>query len=169
MMLQEEVIFLGHVVSGEGVKPSPTNISKIMNWPKPKTARQVKQLVAMGSYYRRYVKDFASIVRPMVELTKKGKKFIWTNACDRSFDLLKKALVSADVMGYPLNEAGDFILDVDASDIGIGGILHQVQDGREKVIAYASRALNKAEKNYCVTEKELLSVRYFIEYFRQYL
>ena len=169
MMLQEEVIFLGHVVSGEGVKPSPTNISKIMNWPKPKTARQVKQLVAMGSYYRRYVKDFASIVRPMVELTKKGKKFIWTNACDRSFDLLKKALVSADVMGYPLNEAGDFILDVDASDVGIGGILHQVQDGRERVIAYASRALNKAEKNYCITEKELLAVRYFIEYFRQYL
>ena len=64
------------MISGEGVKPSPTNISKIMNWPKPKTSRQIKQLVAMGSYYRRYVKDFASIVRPMVELTKKGKKFI---------------------------------------------------------------------------------------------
>ena len=63
------VIFLGHVVSGEGVKPSPTDISKIMNWPKPKTARQVKQLVATGFYYRCYVKDFASTVRPMVELT----------------------------------------------------------------------------------------------------
>ena len=72
-------------------------------------------------------------------------------------------------MGYPLNEAGEFVLDVDASDIGIGGILHQVQDGRERVIAYASRALNKAEKNNCITEKELLAVRYFIEYFRQYL
>ena len=73
------------------------------------------------------------------------------------------------VMGNPLNEAGDFILNVDASDKGIGGILHQMQGAHKRVIAYASRSLNKAEKNYCVTEKELLAVRYFIEYFRQYL
>ena len=72
-------------------------------------------------------------------------------------------------MGYPLSDAGEFILDVDASDVGIGRILHQVQDGKAKVIAYASRALNKAERNYCITEKELLAVRFFIEYFRQYL
>ena len=85
MMLQEEVTFLGHVVSGEGVKLSPTNIEKIINWPNPRTARQVKQLVAMGSYYRRYVRDFASIVRPMVDLTKKGKRFAWTAECDKSF------------------------------------------------------------------------------------
>ena len=168
-MLQKEVVFLGHVVSGEGVRPNPTNIEKIMSWPKPKNAKQVKQLVAMGSYYRRYVKDFASMVRPMIDLTKKGKKFIWTEACDRSFDSMKKALVSTDVMGYPVNDGGEFILDVDASDIGIGGILHQIQEGRERVIAYASRALNKAEKNYCITEEELLAVRYFIEHFRQYL
>ena len=168
-MLQREVVFLGHTVSGDGVRPNPTNIEKIASWPKPKTAKQVKQLVAMGSYYRRYVRDFASIVRPMIDLTKKGKKFIWTEACDRSFEQMKKALLSADVMGYPLNEAGDFILDVDASDIGIGGILHQMHGDREKVIAYASRSLNKAEKNYCITEKELLAIRYFIEYYRQYL
>ena len=105
----------------------------------------------------------------MIDLTKKGKKFIWTEACDRSFEQMKKALLSADVMGNPLNEAGDFILDVDASDIGIGGILHQMHGDREKEIAYASRSLNKAEKNYCITEKELLAIRYFIEYYRQYL
>ena len=69
-------------------------------------------------------------------------------------------------MGYPLNDAGEFILDVDVSDIGTGGILHQIQEGRERVIAYASRALNKAERNYCITEKELLAVRFFIEYYR---
>ena len=168
-MLQKEVVFLGHVVSGEGVKPNPVNIIKIIDWPRPKTAKQVKQLVAMGSYYRRYVKNFASLVRPMVELTKKGKRFIWTEACENSFESLKRSLVSTDVMGYPLDNAGSFILDVDSSDVGIGGILHQIQDERERVIAYASRALNKAEKNYCITEKELLAVRFFIEYFRQYL
>ena len=119
----------------------------------------------MGSYYRRYVKNFASLVRPMVELAKKGKKFIWGEVCE------KKALVSTDVMGYPLNDAGQFVLDADTSAVGIGGILQQVQNDRERVIAYASRALNKAEKNYCITitEKELLAVRYCDEYFRQYL
>lgn len=156
-------------MSGEGVKPNPTNIAKIASWPVPKTPRQVKQLVAMGSYYRRYVKNFASMVRPMVELTKKGKKFLWTEACQTAFESMKKALVSTDIMGYPLNDGGEFVLDVDASDLGIGGILHQVQGDRERVIAYASRSLNKAERNYCITEKELLAVRYFIEYFRQYL
>ena len=168
-MLQTEVVFLGNVVTASGVKPNPTNVSKILDWPQPKTAKQIKQFVAMGSYYRRYIKDFATIVRPMVDLTKKGKKFVWNDACSKAFQQLKEALVSSDIMGYPLNNAGQFFLDVDASDVGIGGVLHQVQDGREKVIAYASRALNKAERNYCITEKELLAVRFFIEYFRQYL
>ena len=168
-LLQREVVFLGHVVSGKGVSPSPVNISKIVDWPRPKTPRQVKQLVAMGSYYRRYVKKFAAMVRPMVELTKKKNRFIWSEECEAAFTSLKKALVSSDIMGYPLNDAGSFVLDVDASDQGIGAVLQQIQDGRERVIAYASRSLNKAEKNYCITEKELLAVRFFIEYFRQYL
>ena len=103
------------------------------------------------------------MVRPIVELTEKGKTFIWDAACDRPFVIVKKALISSEVMGYPLNDAGEFVLDVDASDIGIGGILHQVQGERERVIAYASRSLNGAERNYCITEKELLAVRFFIE------
>ena len=168
-LLQKEVVFLGHVVSGEGIKPCPTNITKIIDWPRPKTAKQIRQFVAMGSYYRRYIRGFASIVRPMVELTRNNRKFVWDEACEVAFAALKKALVSSQVMGYPLNDGGDFILDVDASDVGIGGVLHQVQQGKEKVIAYASRALNRAESNYCITEKELLAVRFFIEYFRQYL
>ena len=168
-LLQKEVIFLGHVVSGEGIKPSPTNVTKVVDWPTPKTAKQVKQFVAMASYYRRYVRNFASTARPMVDLTKKGKKFLWSEACEYAFNSLKRALISADVMGYPLNEAGEFILDVDASDLGIGAVLHQVQGGKETVLAYASRSLNKAEANYCITEKELLAARDFIAYFRQYL
>ena len=168
-LLQKEVIFLGHVVSGEGIKPSPTNVTKVVDWPTPKTAKQVKQVVAMASYYRHYVRNFAITARPMVDLTKKEKKFLFSEACENAFNSLKRALISADVMGYPLNEAGEFILDVDASDLGIGAVLHQVQGGKETVIAYASRSLNKAEANYCITEKELLAARYFIEYFPQYL
>ena len=157
------------MVSGEGVQPSPVNLAKVVDWPRPKRAKQVKQFVALGSYYRMFVKDFATLVRPMVELTKKGKKFIWSTACEELFEKLKKELISSHIMGYPMNDAGEFILDVDASDLGIRGILHQVHGERERVIVYASRPLNKAERNYCITEKELLAVRFFIEYFRQYL
>ena len=130
-MLQDSVLFLGHIVSGEGVKPNTTNIAKVVDWPRPKSAKQVRQFAALGPYYRRFVKDFATMVRPMVELTKKGRKFIWNEACERSFQMFKKALISSDVMGYPINEGGEFILDVDASDVGLGGILHQQQEGRE--------------------------------------
>lgn len=83
-LLQKEVVFLGHVVSGEGVKPNPTNIAKIVDWPRPRNAKQIRQFVAMGSYYRRYIKGFASIVRPMVDLTKKGRRFVWDEACEEA-------------------------------------------------------------------------------------
>ena len=143
-MLQEEVTFHEHVVSATCVKPNPVNIANVIEWPVPQTAKQVKQFVAFGSSYRRFVPDFAKIMRPMVELTRKGREFVWTGACQNSFDCLKKLLDGADVMGYPLEGGGSFILDVDASDCGIGGVLQQIQDGRERVITYASRALNKA-------------------------
>ena len=145
-LLQTEVVFLGHVVPGKGVSPSPVNIAKIVDWPRPKTPRQVKQLVAMGSYYRRYVKNFAAMVRPMVELTKKGKRFLWSQECEAAFTDLKKALVSSDIMGYPLDNAGSFVLDVDASDLGIGAVLHQIQQGQEIVIAYASRSFKQGRE-----------------------
>ena len=77
-ILQTEVVFLGHIVSKEGIKPDTSNVEKIVNWPIPQTAKQVKQLVATGSYYRRFVRDFAKIARPMIDLTKKEAPFLWT-------------------------------------------------------------------------------------------
>ena len=168
-MLQTEVVFLGHKVSQNGIKPDPTNIAKIVQWPTPKTAKQVKQFVATGSYYRRFVENYASLARPLINLTKKGAEFVWNEACESAFNKIKEALVSPEVMGYPKNDAGQFYLDVDASGEGIGGVLQQIQDDRERVISYASRGLSKAERNYCITEKELLAVVFFIQYYRQYL
>ena len=85
-----------------------------------------------------------------------------------AFDTLKTTLMGPEVMAYPRDHGG-YILDTDACDFGIGAVLSQIQDGRECVIAYASRTLNKAERNYCVTDKELLAVRHFMVYFKQYL
>lgn len=167
-LLQTEVVFLGHVVSAEGVRPDPANISKIIEWPRPANPKQVKQFVATGSYYRRFVKNFAQTARPLIELTKKDATFQWSDNCEEAFLELKKALIGPDVMGFPRNE-GTFFLDTDASGTGIGSVLSQMQEGRERVIAYASRACSKAERNYCITEQELLALVYFIQYFRQYL
>ncbi len=93
---------------------------------------------------------------------------IWTDACQKSFNSLKGALTGPDVMSLR-RDIGEYILDVDACNVSIGAVLSQVQDGQEKVIAYASRTLSKSESNFCVTDKELLAIRYYVEYFRHYL
>lgn len=167
-LFQKEVSFLGHVINKNGITPNPDNIAKIIDWPIPKTPTEVRQIIGMVSYYRKFIKDFASIVRPLVNLTKKDITFNWTTDCQDAFQKIKELLTGPEIMSFPIME-GEFVLDTDASNYSIGAVLSQVQDGQEKVIAYASRALNKAEINYCVTDKELLAVRYFVEYFRQYL
>lgn len=167
-LLQPEVTFLGHVVSADGVRPNPDNVAKILQWPPPATVTEVRQFLGMASYYRRFICDFASIAKPLVDLTRKNAEFMWTQTCQCAFDSLKQILIGPEIMGYPTDD-GDFILDTDACDVSIGAVLCQVQDGRERVLACASRTLNRAEQNYCVTDKELLALRYFVEYFRQYL
>ncbi|CAC5378800.1 unnamed protein product [Mytilus coruscus] len=108
------------------------------------------------------------IASPMINLTKKSENFVWSPECQESFEKIKDLLMTAPIVAYPADHGG-YILDTDACDTGIGAVLSQVQEGQEKVIAYGSRTLNKAERNYCVTDKELLALRYFIEYYRQYL
>jgi hypothetical protein len=167
-LFQTSVAFLRHVVSAEGVLPNPDNVAKVLQWPRPSSVTEVRQLLGMGSYYRKFIKGFANLARPIVELTKKGRPFIWTDECEKAFVELKKLFTSPEILAYPLDE-GEYILDTDASDSAIGGVLSQVQNGQERVIAYGSRSLNKSERNYCITDKELLALRYFVEYYRQYL
>lgn len=167
-LFEEKVHFLGHIISGEGVCPSPDNVAKILQFAVPKDVSQVRALVGMGSYYRRHIQNFSGMMKPIIDLTKKGKKFVWTEQCQSAFEKLKEALVSPEIMAYPL-DVGEYFLDCDSSDHAIGGVLSQIQGGEERVISYGSKILNKAERNYCVTDKELLALRYFIEYYRQYL
>ena len=167
-LLQEEVEFLGHVVSEEGILPNPRNIEKLLNWPRPVNTTQVRGIIGLGSYYRRFVQDFSKLVHPLTELTKKDKPFKWTDKCEEAFQRLKEVLTGAEVMGYPKNDC-QFVLDTDACDISLGAVLSQIQEGRERVIGYASRTLSSTERNYCVTDKELLAVVNFVQYYKHYL
>ena len=165
---QREVKFLGHLVNGNGVIPNPDNVRKLLEWPTPTCVTDVQVILGMGNYYRRFVKDYSKRVYPLTQLTKKDVPFEWTPECQQAFDDIKTALTSAPIMAHPI-PGGEFILDTDASQTTLGAVLSQVQDGVEKVIAYGSRTLNKPERNYCVTDRELLAVRHFVEYYKCYL
>ena len=171
-----EVKFLGHIISTEGIHTDPTKIEKIRNWEKPETVAEMRKFLGFCNYYRRYIYDYASMSSPLEEALRnidkrKSEKSIsisWTDKMKKSFEKLKVKLCSPPVLVFPRHD-GTYILDTDASFYAIGAVLSQVQDGKERVISYASRKLTKYERSYCITRKELLSVYNFVNHFRQYL
>ena len=168
VVLQKEVTFLGHVVSANGIAMDEKKLAAVRDWETPRCVKDVRAYVGFCSYYRRYLKDFSALCRPLHALTRKNVRFEWTPECQESFDELKRRLTSAPVVSLPRDE-GEYRLDTDASGWSIGAVLSQVQDGQERVLSYASRLYSKAESHYCTTRRELLAIVYFTRYFKQYL
>jgi len=167
-LIQSSVSFLGHVVSDQGIGTDPAKAELIRNWPQPTSVTEVRSFLGLASYYRKFILGFACIAAPLHKLTCKDMRFKWSEECAEAMSQLQEKLTSSPILAMPLDDGG-FILDTDASNLSIGAILSQVQDGEERVIAYASRILNNAEKNYCVTRKELLAIVFYTKQFRQYL
>ena len=167
-LFQEEVSYLGHVVSKEGVGTDPEKTRAIESWPEPKNVSQLRSFLGTCSYYRRFIGGYANIAKPLHILTEKNRVFSWNEDAQEAFEKLKTALVTSPILAYPDPESM-FILDTDASDHGIGSVLSQIQEGKERVIAYFSRTLNKPERRYCVTRKELLAVVVSVKNFHHYL
>ncbi|KAH0669077.1 hypothetical protein KY289_023570 [Solanum tuberosum] len=159
-----EVAFLGHVVSGDGIKVDPKKTDVIRNWPRPLTPSDIRSFLGLAGYYRRFVSGFSSIASPMTKLTQKKAKFEWTDECERSFQTLKDKLVSAPILSLPDGLEG-FVVYCDASRVGLGCVL--MQNG--KVIAYASRQLKVHEKNYPTHDLELAVVVFALKIWRHYL
>lgn len=139
------------------------------DWKRTTNKAELRSFLGLVSYYRKYIKDFAKIAKCLHALTSKHGKWEWTSECDKAFQCLKGKLVTAPILGYPDLNGGMFVLDTDATNDSIGAVLSQIQDGKETVIAYASRTLSSAEKNFCVTQKEMLALVYFVKHFKQYL
>ena len=167
-LFRKSVSFLGHIISEEGIGTDPVKTQAVSDWPIPVCIRDVRSFLGLASYYRRFVQDFAKIAAPLHAITKKNQRFQWTTAAQAAFDKLKLAMTISPILAMP-NDDDDFVLDTDASDLAIGAVLSQKQEGVEKVIAYASRSLDRREQNYCVTRRELLAVVHFLKYFKQYL
>ncbi|GFY09832.1 retrovirus-related Pol polyprotein from transposon 17.6 [Trichonephila clavipes] len=156
-LLQREITYLRHIILVEGVRTDPDMVSAVKDWNCPTDVHQLRSFLGLCTYYRKFVKSFSTIARPLHKLTEAKQKFIWTGDCNNIFNKLKDALTSAPVLEYP--EIGkQFILDTDASHESIGAVLSQEIDGQKCVIAYFSKCVSRPERNYCVIRKELLAI-----------
>jgi len=150
------------------VEVQADKVRAVQEWPVPKNVTELRAYLGTAGYYRRFIPGFADIAAPLHCLLLKNVHFEWGFPQQQAFDTLKDRLCCAPVLGIP-SDAGTFVLDTDASNLGLGAVLSQRQNDREVVIAYASRALSHAEGKYDSTKKELLAVVFGLKTFKQYV
>ena len=143
-------------------------MSRKKSWPIPDCLKSVQQFLGFVGYYRRFISNFADMAEPLVSLTGKDVPFVWRPACSTAFTELRDALVRAPILSFP-TEDGDYILDTDASDFGLGGALSQILNNVERVIAYCSRALRPSQRKYCTTKREMRAAVSMCIQFSSYL
>ena len=159
-----EVQFLGHLVGMDGIKVDPAKIEAVKKWETPKTPTEIRSFLGLAGYYRRFIQDFSKIATPLTKLTRKTEPFVWSGKQEEAFLTLKNLLCEAPILSLPEGNE-DFVVYSDASYSGLGCVLMQ----RGKVIAYASRQLKDAEKNYPVHDLELAAVVFALKLWRHYL
>ncbi|WJZ89302.1 hypothetical protein VitviT2T_008528 [Vitis vinifera] len=153
--------------SRKSVEVDKAKVELIIKLPSPTTVKGVRQFLGHAGFYRRFIKDFSKLSKPLCELLAKDAKFIWDERCQKSFDPLNQFLTTTSIVRAP-NWQLPFEVMCDASDFAIGVVLGQREDGKPYVIYYASKTLNEAQRNYTTTEKELLAVMYALDKFHAY-
>jgi len=149
----DEVQFLGHVISAQGIAVDPTKVEAVVKWESPKSATEIRSFVGLAGYYRRFIEGFSKIVAPLTLLTRKDQPFTWTDKCEESFQELKRRLTSAPILVIP-DVGKPFEVYCDASHLGLGCVLMQ----EKKAVAYASRQLKVHERNYPTHDLELAAI-----------
>jgi hypothetical protein len=165
---KSKILYLGYILSQEGTEASEDKIKAIQLYPTPKSVKDLRAFLGLSSFYRRFVPHFADIAKLLTQLTRKDQTWQWTQECQKAFEELKGKLSYPPVLAFP-DLSKPFILATDASQVGLGAVLSQVQEGMERPVAYASRQLNKAERSYSASELEALAVVWATKYFRCYL
>ena len=160
----QEVIYLGHVISAEGILVDPRKVEAILKWERPTNVTEIRSFLGLAGYYWRFIDGFSTIASPLTKLTRKEVRFVWSEEYDVSFRELKERLTSAPVLALPSGTEG-FVVYSDASKRGLGCVL--MQHGR--VIAYTSRQLKSHEVNYPVYDLELAAVVFALRVWRHYL
>ena len=171
---QTEVPFLGHIVGHGHLKVNPKSVESILKWQRPvdggkKAVSAVRGFLGMAGWYRKFIPHFAAIARPLVDLTKKDAVWNWTPQCQQAFDALRRALTTAPVLILP-DPNKDYILHSDASDYAMGEVLMQADDdGHLHPVAYASKVLNKHQRNYLTTDREAFALVWGLMHFNTYI
>ncbi|PKA51592.1 putative mitochondrial protein [Apostasia shenzhenica] len=158
------VIFLGHVVSKDGIFVDPSKVDAVLNWKRPSTIHEIRSFLGLAGYYQRFVEGFSHLATRLTRLTQKNVKFIWSDECEKRLQELKIRLTSAPILTIPSGSKG-FVIYNDASQQGLGCVLMQYG----KVIAYASRQLKGYEQNYSIHDLELATVVFALKIWRHYL
>nr|GFA49750.1 reverse transcriptase domain-containing protein [Tanacetum cinerariifolium] len=164
----KEGIVLGHKISKEGIEVDKAKVDVIAELPHPTTVKGIQSFLGHAGFYRRFIKDFSKIARPMTRLLEKDTPFLFSKECVEAFQTLKRKLTKAPILIAPDWDM-PFELMFDASDLAIGAVLWQRQEKHFRPIHYASKTMTEAESNYTTTEKEMLAVVYAFEKFRSYL
>ncbi|KAL0150648.1 hypothetical protein M9458_054065, partial [Cirrhinus mrigala] len=168
---QTKISFLGYVISAEGVTMDDHKVSSVVNWPKPHTVKDLQRFLGFANFYRRFIRNFSQIAASLTSMTRKGPKILhWTPESNQAFQNLKERFTSAPILRHPDPER-EFVVEVDASNCGVGAILSQRHGSPPKLFpcAYFSRKLTPAERNYDVGDLELLALKAALEEWRHWL
>lgn len=164
-----EVKYLGFIVGNGCLMTDPDKVSAIRDFPQPRTIRQLRRFLGLTGWYQRFIKNYSTLASPLTDLKGTAKAFKWNDQAQIAFDSLKACLVSAPVLVHP-DFTKPFIIQCDASATGVGSVLCQVgKDGEEHPIAYFSKKLNAAQRNYSVTELECYAAVLSVKKFRPYV
>lgn len=164
---QRRISYLGYTLSEEGLAIDSTKVQAILDYPTPRTTKEIRRFIGMVSFYKQFIAKFSDLTAPITDLLKGKKAKSWTKEAEDNFLKIKSILVSPNVLANPDFQL-PFIIESDASDVAVGAVLIQIQDGIRRPIAFFSKKLSATQKKYAPTEKECLGVLLAIEKFRHF-
>uniref|UniRef100_A0A3B3HZY6 Gypsy retrotransposon integrase-like protein 1 n=1 Tax=Oryzias latipes TaxID=8090 RepID=A0A3B3HZY6_ORYLA len=162
--------FLGYIFGAGCIRPDPAKIEAVSSWEPPSSRKKLQQFLGFANFYRRFIRNYSAIAAPLTQLTSITRAYVWNDVAQSAFDTLKRLFVSAPILIQP-DTTRQFVLEVDASDSGVGAVLSQREEKTDKLkpCAFFSKKLTPAERNYDVGNRELLAIKLAIEEWRHWL
>lgn len=166
----QSTAFLGYIVAEGSIQMDPAKVSAVSSWPVPTNRKKLQQFLGFANFYRKFIRNYSSVTAPLTALTSPKQPFIWTSAAHKAFGTLKSRFTSAPILQMP-DPHRQFIVEVDASDVGVGAVLSQraAEDDKLHPCAFFSRRLSPSEQNYDIGNRELLAVKLALEEWRHWL
>ena len=166
---QTSLSYLGYIMSSSGVSMDPRKTKAIAEWPTPKSVHDIQVFLGFCNFYRRFIRNYSVLTQPLTQLLKKDVTFSWSDTLSNALNSIKSAFQSPEMLLHP-DETKPFVVETDASDYGVGGILSQYDENNEMhPVAFYSRSLNPAERNYEIYDKELLAIFACFKEWRHFL